>query len=320
VRAIPRFFAAASVLLAVTMTVSACDVSPYAAKVGSQVIKQTALNAELRAWAANRQYVSAFDANNRNSPQCQQNAAACVAVTGDAPGTYNSEWVSSILSDMITASAVQQRLQATGRHVSPAGLQAARAVSEISQIGWTNFPPSFRDTLVSRLAEQALITPPLAQLSQAFGQVYQQYKQYFFARVCVLQAAAFTLAQAETLSSGSRIVGQPVCYSQAQLELQPPAVRQAIMALPVGQVSQPVKTPYGYLVVKVASRDVIGLTNELKRTISVAIIDAQGVPNDTVDALMAHVKVKINPAYGTWDPTQVPPAVLPPKAPGSSAA
>ena len=304
-RAIPRILVAAAALLAVASTVSACDVSPYAARVNSQVIKETALNAELRAWAGNRAYVSAFDSAN---------GSGGVTVVGDAPGTYNNEWVSSILTGMVTGNVIQQRLRATGRHVSQSGLEAARAVSEISQIGWTSFPPSFRDTLVNRLAEDALITPQLAQLSQTIGQVYQQYKPYFFSRVCVLQASAFSLGQASVLSAGGRISGQPVCYGQASLEDQGASLRQAIMGLAVGEVSRPVRTPYGYLVLKVTSRDVIALTPVLQRTISVAIVNAQGAPNDTVDALLSHASVKVNPAYGSWNRLQV----VPPKAPGSS--
>jgi hypothetical protein len=302
VKAIPRFLAAAACLLAVSSVASACDTSPYAAKVNSQVIKETALNEELSAWAGNRQYVSAFDSGSGGA-----------TVVGDAPGTYNNQWVSSILSGTVTADVVHQRLQATGRHVSQAGLQAARAVSEISQIGWTNFPRWFRDTLVARLADAALITPQSVD-SQTIARIYQQYLPYFFSRVCVLQAAAFSLPAARNLSASKHVGGSPVCYNQSQLETQATGLREAIMSLGPGQVSQPVRTPYGYLVVKVTGRDVIKLTSVLARTISVAYNDAVGAPNKTINALVAHAKVRVNPAYGSWQGNQV----VPPRTPGSS--
>ena len=302
---IPRFLAATAALLAMSATASACDTSPYAASVNSFVIRQTALNSELRAWAGNAPYVNAFD---------NANGSGGVTVVGDAPGTYNNAWVSSILTGMVTAEAVHQRLVATNRHVTPAGTEAARAVSEISQIGWTSFPPSFRDTLVNRLAEAALITPQVVN-SQTIDRVYQQYKPYFFSRVCVLEASAFNMQAARRLSGLKKISGSPVCYGQADLESQAADLRASIMALEPGQVSQPVKTPYGFLVVQVTSRDVLTLSTELKKTISVAILNAQGAPNDTINALVARAKVKVNPAYGTWAGSQV----VPPKAPGSSA-
>lgn len=304
-KAIPRLLAATAAALAISVTASACDTSPYAAKVNSHVIRQTALNSELRAWAGDAPYVNAFD---------NANGSGGVTVVGDAPGTYNNEWVSSILTGMVTADAVHQRLVATGRHVTPAGLDAARAVSEISQIGWTSFPASFREILVNRLAEAALITPKVVG-SQTIARVYQQYGPYFFSRVCVLQAAAFNLQAARRLSSSKKISGSPQCYTQADLEAQAPDLRAAIMALEPGQVSQPVKTPYGFLVIQVTSRDVLKLTTDLQKTISVAILNAQGAPNDTVNAVVAHTKVKVNPAYGTWGGSQV----VPPRTPGSSA-
>lgn len=304
-RAIPRFLAATAAVLAITVTASACDTSPYAASVNSHVIRQTALNSELRAWAGNAPYVNAFD---------NANGSGGVTVVGDAPGTYNNAWVSSILTGMVTAEAVHQRLVATNRHVTRVGTEAARAVSEISQIGWTSFPPSFRDTLVNRLAEAALITPQVVN-SQTIDRVYQQYKPYFFSRVCVLEASAFNLQAARRLSGLKKISGSPVCYGQADLESEAADLRASIMALEPGRVSQPVKTPYGFLVVQVTSRDVLRLSTELKKTISVAILNAQGAPNDTINALVARAKVKVNPAYGTWGGSRV----VPPKAPGSSA-
>ena len=87
------------------MSATACDSSPYAAKVNSQVIKQTALNAELRAWAGNSAYVAAF--NNSNS-------STGVTVAGDAPGTYSTTWVAGILGGMIDATVFRQRLAAIG--------------------------------------------------------------------------------------------------------------------------------------------------------------------------------------------------------------
>lgn len=316
-RAIPRIFAAAAAVLTLSTVVSACDVSPYAARVNSQVIKETTLHAELAEWAGNREYVSAFDADAQKSSACQQDQFSCVFVSGDAPGTYNNEWVSSILTGMITANVVHQRLQATGRRVNQAGLQAARAVSEITQFGWTTFSTSFRDTLVRRLADQALITPQFAQLSQEITQAYQQYKAYFFSKVCVVQAAAFSLGEASVISANGDLKGQPVCYNQANLENQAPDLRQTIMGLDVGKVSRPVKTPYGYIVVKVTSREVIALTPELQRTISVFIVNAQGA-NDTVNALLARASVKVNPAFGSWSRTSSGFGVTPPKLPLSS--
>lgn len=299
-----KTFAAAALLAAVSLTAAGCDTSPYAAKVNFHTIRQTELNAELGSWAANKQYVAAFDSANGSSG---------VNVAGFAPGTYNSGWVASILNNVVVANLISQRLQKLHQVPDQATFQAARAVSEISQIGWTSFSPSFRDTLTARLAEDATLTPTSVD-TPTLQRVYQQYMQYFFSDVCVLQAAAFTLAQAQQLSDSGSPGGSQVCYNQAQLENQPADFRQAVMSLDVYKTSQPIKTRFGYQVVEVVSRSVIDFTPQAQRTISVAIINAQGAPNPVVQGLLVSARVKINPEYGTWTQGQV----TPPKSPGSS--
>lgn len=303
-RPLAKTFAAAAVLAAVSLTASACDTSPYAAVANGQTIKQTTLNAELGAWAGNKQYVNAFDSANGSSG---------VNVAGFAPGTYNSGWVASILDNAVVAGLIHQHLRALHEAPDAATMQSARAVSEISQIGWSSFSPAFRNTLTMRLAEDATLSPTSVG-SSTLQRVYQQYKPYFFSQVCLLEAAAFSLEQAQRLSSGGYPGGSQVCYSQTQFENQPADFSQAVMNLGLYQVSQPIKTRYGYQVVEVVSRDVFGFTPQLQRVISVAIVNAQGSPNPSVNDLLASAKVKVNPQYGTWSQGQI----TPPKTPGSS--
>ncbi|HEX6395161.1 MAG TPA: peptidylprolyl isomerase [Acidimicrobiales bacterium] len=303
-RPLTRLLPTAALLAIVPLTATSCDTSPYAAVANKHVIKQTALNAELRNWSANKQYVAAFDSANGQSG---------VTVAGFAPGTYNSAWVASILSNIVTASLIHHSLSAHQQAPDIATLSAARAVSEISQIGWTSFTPAFRNTLSMRLAEDAAITPPSIGTA-TLQRVYQQYKQYFFSQVCLLEAATFSLQQAQQLSASTNPGGSEVCYDQARFENQSSGFRQAVMQLGVNGVSQPIKTSYGYQVVQVTSRTDIGFTPQVQRTISVAIINAQGAPNTVVQGLLTSARVKVNPEYGSWSQGQV----VPPKSPGSS--
>jgi hypothetical protein len=304
VRPLAKTFVTAAVLAAVSLTASGCDTSPYAAVANAHTIKETTLNAELAAWAGNKQYVNAFDSANGSSG---------LNVAGFAPGTYNSGWVASILDNAVVAGLIHQHLRALHEALDQPMMQAARAISEISQIGWSSFPPAFRNTLTTRLAEDANLTPTSVD-STTLQRVYQQYKPYFFSQVCLLEAAAFSLEQAQRLSTGGYPGGSQVCYSQTQFENQPADFSQAVMKLGVYQVSQPIKTRYGYQVVEVVSRDVFGFTPQLQRVISVAIVNAQGSPNPAVDGLLVSAKVKVNPQYGTWSQGQI----TPPKTPGSS--
>lgn len=298
-----RLFAGAAALLALSLTATACDASPFAAKVNSQVIKQTALNAELRAWAGNSDYVTAFNSSNSTSG---------LTIAGDAPGTYSTTWVANILGGMIDAGVVHQQLVATGQAPSPGVEAAARSVSEISQIGWERFSPSFRQTLVARLADQATLTPASIPTTTLLG-VYNHYKQYFFTRICTVQASAVTKVQAQSLAASGLPNGNQTCYDQAQFETQLPGLQSAILGLAAGNVAPPIATAYGYLVVKVASRDIQDFTPDVQRVLSTAILSAQGTPNPTLTGLIGKARVQINPAYGTWKSSQV----VPPAAPGA---
>ncbi len=102
--------AGVAALVAVSLLATACDTSPYAAKVNSQVIRQTELNAELREWAGNTAYVSAFD----NGEYLHRESRSA----GDAPGTYSTTWVAGILDGMVAASVVRQRLATTEQRPS----------------------------------------------------------------------------------------------------------------------------------------------------------------------------------------------------------
>jgi hypothetical protein len=197
---------------------------------------------------------------------------------------------------------------------SPALLAAARSVSEISQIGWDRFSPAFRQTLVRRLANVALLTPPSVSLSTLLG-VYNHYQQYFFTQICTLQAAAVTLTQAQSLAAGGLANSNQTCYDQPGFEAQAAAFQNATLALSVGKIAPPIPMSYGYLVVKVVSRATQPLSDDVQRVLSAAINSAQGNPNPQLNGAVAKARVQINPAYGTWKSSQV----VPPAAPNASA-
>lgn len=287
-------------LVAVSLLATACDTSPYAAKVNSQVIRQTELNVELREWAGNTAYVSAFDTANTSSG---------VTVGGDAPDTYSTTWVAGILDGMVAASVVRQRLATTEQRPSDATEAAARSVNEISQVGWSNFTPGFRQVLTDRFADEATLTPtsvPQATMLSA----YNQYKPYFFLQICAEQSSAFSAAAAATVAAQGVPNGVLACYDQVQFEAQSAAFQTVVRALPVGKVSSPIKTSYGYQVVRVVRRDDQSFSADLQRVLSLAIVSGQSA-DPVVTALLAKASVRVNPAYGTWTASQVRPPVAP---------
>jgi hypothetical protein len=294
----------------VATTVSACDSSPYAATVNSTVIRQTALNAELRSWGANRAYVAAYKSANSVA-----NGGTGLTVEGDAPGTYNMTWVADTLSGMVVATALHDRLAATHQLPGPALLSAARSVSEIDHPGfWDSFTPAFRDTLSYRLAEEAAITPPTSVDRATLQSGYNQYQPSFFTQVCTLEASVFSRSAAQALSAKGVTNGSSECYGQAAFENQSQAFQAAVMKTAPGATSAPIATSYGYQVVKVVSRHLQGFTPAVQRALAVVFLIINDRPNPAVDRVVSSARVRINPAYGTWKSSQV----VPPPAPSAS--
>jgi hypothetical protein len=284
-------------LSALVLGLTACDTSPYAAQVNSQVIKETALNSEIRAWAGNPTYVSSY-----NSANSTQNGGSGTSVVGVAAGTYSLPWVAMILTGMIEAGVVHQHLSATGKLPDQQMVNASRSVNETSGQEWTEFSPAFRDVLTGRLADEAAasqVTVPVDTLQQA----YQQYMEYFFVQICVLQSTATTKDAAQAISASGGVNGAPVCYNQAQLEGFPVAFKNAVMQTKVGSVSQPIQSGFGYQVVKVVSRQDQGFNAGVQRVLSLVLANSQGSTDTSLTKLIGSAHVKVNPAYGTWSAT-----------------
>jgi hypothetical protein len=290
--------AGVAALLALALTATACDTSPYAAKVNSQVIRQVELNAELRAWAANPTYVASY------------NQASNGTVAGDAPGTYNTTWVASILGGMVDATVIRERVVATDQPPSSATLAASRTVSGLGEVGWQDFSPAFRDVLVSRVADEAVLTPVSASKS-TLSNTYKQYMPYFFLQICTVSASAFSPGQAASIAAQKVPNGVSACYNQVEFEAQSMAFQTAVLTLPVGSVSPPIKTSYGYQVVRVVDKSLQPYTHDLQQVLSLVIMSSQGSGNPVVTGLLSKASVRINPAYGTWASLQVKPPAVP---------
>jgi hypothetical protein len=308
VKRLLRILAGSVAFVTASIGLTACDTSPYAAVVNSQVIKEAALDTELHYWAADRQYVSAYDSAGESSQAASQ--GECVTVVGAARGTYCSIWVSDILQQMIEAAAIHQHLVATGGLPGRALLAAARAVREISVGGWDAFPASFRQTLTARLADQAALSAPDVAAATLL-QVYDQYKPYFFTRICVAQSNAATQAAAESIAASGADNGARVCYDQVQLEGQPPAFATAVMDTAAGETSAPVRLGAGYVVLRVVSRVDQPYSQAVRQVLSAAIDLARGSSEPAVTRLLDAAHVQVNLAYGTWQAGQL----IPPQTP-----
>lgn len=277
----------------VSLTLTGCDASPYAASVNGQVISQTSLNSQLKKWAGNRTWVASY---NRESSQPGASGATVQGAGG--PGTYSSGFVADILGNLVDATIIHQHLAATGNLPGASEMTASRAVNELLRSDyWAEFPQSLRTAMVQQLADEAALVPlstDTATLREAYGQI----QPYLFSRICVVQAAAADLQSAKSIAASGKFEGSGVCFDQLAMEDQPAAYKNAVMHLKPGEVSKPIKTGFGYQVVRERSRDTPGFDQGVKRVLSAALA-TQEPPS--VAALVSKASVKVNPVYGTWD-------------------
>lgn len=91
-----------------------------------------------------------------------------------------------------------------------------------------------------------------------------------------------------------------------------PAFDKAAFAVPVGQVSEPVKTQFGYHIIKITSRNARSFDD------SKAQIEKELKPKlakEALEQLKAHTPVALNDAYFGKEPTSSGPQTLPVPAP-----
>ncbi len=133
-----RFLVGAAAAAVCALVASGCETSPVAVSVNSQQIKQTAINADIRAYAENAAFVKAYDSQ-------QSSGGASPSVAGSAPGTYSSAFVAGVVNAAVQTTALHQYLAAHHNLPSPALLADARAwQSYLDSSYWLGFSASFR--------------------------------------------------------------------------------------------------------------------------------------------------------------------------------
>jgi hypothetical protein len=325
-----RLLAGIAAVLTVSLVATGCDSSPFAASINGQVIKQTALNAEIRALAGNPSYVKLAETGGYV-------AKDAVTIAGVTSGTYSAKWTSGVLDSIVIGAVVHQHLERTHHLPGPGQLAATRAVDALlyGPAAWDRFSPSFRSTIVGRDADLAMVEPSVVSPT-ALQSFFGEYGPYLFSSVCVRtvtidvdnttggvdyaasasKAAAVVAAidAAPTAPAG----GSVACYTAAQLETLSRPFVSRVLPIKTGTAAAPETTADGSQVTAITSRALIPSGAALGQAYTVAVNASQGRTAALVAGLLRAAHVKINPLYGTWDGGATVPGIVSTPAPALS--
>lgn len=317
---------------------SACDASPYAAQVNGTTISTAALNNELR-WSRQAHDYSSVIGGNYS-----QLTNTNLTLTGATPNSYSTAWVAFTLSQMVRGTVVRKAVAATGSAPSADLYAAALGGIEIENDGVTGpqgnggvtqMAPAYLTAVTQRLADHSYLQTPLP-TAQLQG-YYANYMANFYSQVCVRQATVtvtgpsggidFAASRTQAMKVATEMTTQPGtaggsynCYSHEQVVTQSPQFINTVVALAPGH-SNVTETPYGYQVTAVASRQTLPLAGPVAQVLTTLVYDLRSPTSDsTLQRLLAQARVRVNPAFGTWQPgggTRLA-AVVAPRAPATA--
>jgi hypothetical protein len=326
-----RFFVACAAVAVVATGSAACKSSePYAAKVNGATVSKADLDDELNAIRSNTKY----------RQQLEQNQ---VPVAGTGDGTFNSAFAARILTRRIYFELVHEEFVRRKLKVGSSALNLARQEVE-SSIGGPSvlgaFPKSYQTWLIHTNAEVYVLQNAMANTSEANLRAYYDAHKEQFESVCAAHILVETKAQADAIEkqlakakdknatfadiakkdskdaqSGAQ-GGDLGCAAPSNYVAE---FKDAVRTQKVGVIGQPVKTQFGYHIIRVDGREPAKPFDEVKEDVRAAITDGQQGPfNEFLTQASTKAKVEVNPRYGTYDTSGQQPEVVPPKAPDAA--
>ncbi len=327
-RRLPALFTALVVGLALVAT--ACgSVSPYAAKVDDKSISEADLEHELRAIAANGPYLKLIESRQQ--------------VKGAGANTFDAAFTALALTRQIYYELIGTELTKRKLSVSPADLGVARD-TVIQQIQgedvFKDFPKSYQEQLVRRQAQLDVLTLSLSGQTGSPDDAAREYynaHQQDFATACVSHILVADQAKAEDIRArigrGEDFAAVAKAESQDSQSAQKggelgcdisqdtgfvPEFLLAVFNQPVGEVGAPVKTQFGYHVIKVTARNVPPFEQVKAQARQKLTTAGQEKLLTWLQETVSKARIDINPKYGTFNKEGASPGVVPPARPADS--
>ena len=319
-----------ALVVGLALVATACgSVSPYAAKVDDKSISQDELEQELRSIAANGPYLKLVESRQQ--------------VKGAGAGTFDAAFTALALTRQIYYELIGTELSRRKLSVGPGDLAAARA-TVIEQIQgedvFKDFPKAYQEELIRRQAQLDVLT---LSLNGQTGSAEEATRTYYdankdqFATACVSHILVPTqekadevrarigrgedfgaVAKAESQDTQSAANnGQLGCDITQETGFVPEFLL-AVFNQPVGEVGAPVKTQFGFHLIKVTSRQVPPFDQVKDQARQRLAGTGQEKLLTWLQERVNEAKIEVNPKYGTFNKEGSSPGVVPPARPADT--
>jgi parvulin-like peptidyl-prolyl isomerase len=318
-------FALGSVLLAALLLAGCDSASPAALTVNGTDVSQSSVEDE-------------FDAIADNEVLSQQGD-----LTGDGDDTLRSDVAAFWLDFLVRQEVIDEEVADRDLEVTDADRDEAQTAidNEIGRAGFDEFPSWMQERLEGRYARRAALLRALGGAAEGptdeevraeFERQLADFKAQcpsgkFAAHILVateeeanqivaeLAAGAdfATLARERSTDTASAQTGGELlqCYDASQYV---PEFATAADALPLGEISAPVQSEFGFHIIRMSDTIPFEAVEEQVRQ----SLEPGGGTSAELEELIADAKVRVDPRYGTWEVTDGQGQVVPPEQPEST--
>lgn len=337
--------------LVIALVTSACGdtVRPAAATINGKTISQEALEDELQAIQGNEAYVEQVQQGG-----FQVLGSGSGTLTNDFVGRVLTR---QIFLFLVHEELERKKLSITAAELDRSHQAVVESVG--GEAVFDKFPKSYQETLKRRDAEVAKLQAALTgdEVTAEDIRAFYDANQQQFAQTCVshilfgvADATTGQLDQEATAAQADRIRGEAAAAkaeidagadfaaiaaqrsvdtsnkdSGGDLECGPagrfvPEFETAMDATPVGAVSDPVQTQFGFHLIKVTDRKAQSLEEATPQIQQQLEGEGQAEFSDFLQEAVEKAKISVNPRYGRFSKDGQSPGVIPPGAPTTTAA